>query len=642
MPSDVTPHGTQSPADTQSRITLGNRTATVSSQAVHAAMRQRVSSTGRFPSQPTAQQPAPQPAQVAQPTPFAPQPTQTEPPVPGSDATDARQPAEEKTSPAGDDGTASDAASQTEAKSPFLSFLRPRSGFARHPRNSPVWRWWRPLITAPLMFVYYILVLMALMFGSILLGVTDLESIMGVTDLVTQSQASAFFSVEGAIVVLGGLGVLTLVCALALWTSRERPFGTLLSVYGHLRWGLLLRALPFAFVTFAAPMLLEIVTAGGFSGAHAMQVAPVVLVMVFSILPLQCVAEEVLFRGYVMQTTASWVPKVGTAVALIVQATLFMLGHAYDVAGQIAIFCTGLTFGWLAEKTGGLEGGIAFHIANNVLAFVAMYFGLADVSSQVPLIESLIDSVASVAMPVLFAYLAIRRGWIDEDAVVEAGQSECRMFGSQRDAIMWEKIQAQQMEDWNRFVSDMPSVMDGQDDFWQQDAMRAPDQVQAVAYLPDGQYVDGEATVIGTDDSWYDDQIIPISDTGSQPPVDSGAYVVGQPYGTSSDGDFGVEPMPQGATVTDGYVVARPDAYRSAGAWQEEMASPDFQTQPRYQGQPDFQVQPGYPAQAGQPAPAPTVPSPVPSQPESQPTDDEPVDTRYDTGTPIPGLGSLL
>jgi len=92
------------------------------------------------------------------------------------------------------------------------------------------------------------------------------------------------------------------------------------------------------------------------------------LIVVFVTTPFQAVAEELVFRGYLMQVLGSvvrqvWFPIVTTAV-------IFALFHGTQngwLFGSRLVF--GLVAGVLVWRTGGLEAGIAIHIVNNWVAF---------------------------------------------------------------------------------------------------------------------------------------------------------------------------------------------------------------------------------------------------------------------------------
>lgn len=95
---------------------------------------------------------------------------------------------------------------------------------------------------------------------------------------------------------------------------------------------------------------------------------PVFLVVLLITSPLQAIAEEVFFRGYLLQAIGSatgraWLGIVGTAL-------LFALFHGtQNPALFVHRFAFGLLAGWLVLWTGGLEAGIAAHVVNNLFAF---------------------------------------------------------------------------------------------------------------------------------------------------------------------------------------------------------------------------------------------------------------------------------
>ena len=84
--------------------------------------------------------------------------------------------------------------------------------------------------------------------------------------------------------------------------------------------------------------------------------------------PLQAVAEEVFFRGYLLQAIGS---ASGRAwVGIVASALLFAFFHGSQSPALFAHrFVFGLLAGWLVLRTGGLEAGIAAHIINNLFAF---------------------------------------------------------------------------------------------------------------------------------------------------------------------------------------------------------------------------------------------------------------------------------
>ena len=84
--------------------------------------------------------------------------------------------------------------------------------------------------------------------------------------------------------------------------------------------------------------------------------------------PLQAIAEEVFFRGYLLQALGSATGKAW--VGIVGSALVFALFHGTQNPALFAHrFVFGLIAGWLVLRTGGLEAGIAAHIINNLFAF---------------------------------------------------------------------------------------------------------------------------------------------------------------------------------------------------------------------------------------------------------------------------------
>lgn len=142
------------------------------------------------------------------------------------------------------------------------------------------------------------------------------------------------------------------------------------------------------------------------------------LLVIVLMTPLQAVAEEYVFRGYLTQAFGGLLrnPQVARYVAVIGPALLFAVAHG---AGQsIPVFFDRLAFGIVAGilviATGGLEAAIAYHVLNNLLAFAfALFFGdmtealNATGGSWWDVVISLVKSVVFVALSI---YVARRMG----------------------------------------------------------------------------------------------------------------------------------------------------------------------------------------------------------------------------------------
>ncbi|WP_375426158.1 lysostaphin resistance A-like protein [uncultured Friedmanniella sp.] len=215
------------------------------------------------------------------------------------------------------------------------------------------------------------------------------------------------FAFERPVGMLGvNLGLATLIpiaWAMLAVLHRVRP-RWLSSVQPRLRWRYLLLCGPVAVVSLLGVQVVPGVVTGttAFHPQHGFW-GFLVVILVSS--PLQAAAEEVFFRGYLLQALGSlaarpWVGIVGSSV-------VFALLHGSQ---NLPLFVDRLAFGLLAAllvwRTGGLEAGIAAHVVNNIFAFVIA--GLTSSIATLKAVQSLswLDASLDVGSFALFAVLA--------------------------------------------------------------------------------------------------------------------------------------------------------------------------------------------------------------------------------------------
>jgi len=107
----------------------------------------------------------------------------------------------------------------------------------------------------------------------------------------------------------------------------------------------------------------------------------VFLVVILLTSPLQATAEEVFFRGYLLQSFHTLAPR-SPWFGVVCSAALFAMFHGtQNIPLFLDRFCFGVMVGVLVVLTGGLEAAIGAHVINNVLAF--SYAGLYSTIAQV-------------------------------------------------------------------------------------------------------------------------------------------------------------------------------------------------------------------------------------------------------------------
>lgn len=143
--------------------------------------------------------------------------------------------------------------------------------------------------------------------------------------------------------------------------------GWLVSVWAAPRWRYLVACLAVSVAVFAAYVAtlplrgqpLKLHPQPGFWGF---------LLVIVLTSPLQALAEEVFFRGYLLQALG------GTArtpwVGIVASALVFAVFHgAQNAPLFVSRFVFGLLAAWLVVRTGGIEAGVAAHVMNNLFAF---------------------------------------------------------------------------------------------------------------------------------------------------------------------------------------------------------------------------------------------------------------------------------
>ncbi len=179
------------------------------------------------------------------------------------------------------------------------------------------------------------------------------------------TRSSAFETVAGLVAANLAIGAAILVVAGLLRLLHRRRATWMWSVSPGVRWRFLLACFLVGVVVLVG---LQFIISGVPVLTPQNDIAAfVVAILVTS--PIQAAAEEVFFRGYVMQALGlvwrrEWFAVVGSAL-------LFALFHGtQNLPLFFHRFCFGLIMGALVWRTGGLEASIGAHIANNLGAFL--------------------------------------------------------------------------------------------------------------------------------------------------------------------------------------------------------------------------------------------------------------------------------
>lgn len=284
-------------------------------------------------------------------------------------------------------------------------------------RGVAAYRWWKPLLLLLLSGVFFgvFTVMLSLAFVPVLMF-ADPDYAMDVTTgaaeiLDTQRPVSVLLSLLSIIIMIPSV-------ILAMLAMGMRPVGRIWSVATRIRWGLLGRLCGVAVLAVVVMNVVGIAVEIALDPASLTEPPPqagsgfdvnaalLSLLLVVLLVPLQATAEEVVFRGLLMQVIGSWLKN--PWFAILIPSVGFAFLHIYNVWGLIAVGLLGAVAGWLTWRTGGLEAAIAIHIVNNLIVFTIMTSGVFGETAQTADGGGLGSVVGEVAGLALFVWLTLR------------------------------------------------------------------------------------------------------------------------------------------------------------------------------------------------------------------------------------------
>ena len=296
---------------------------------------------------------------------------------------------------------------------------------------NPRARWFTPvlegLLIAGIYFVLLLMVSFALLASAVMLRVpydhlTDLQRIYAnvfKTPLVFIALLITIIPVIPAIFI-------------ARLITNFKPLGLIHSIAGRMRWSYLSVFLGFGFLIFGLYYVGFATLDGSLTTQNSVHPLNsgmfwLYIVLILLIVPFQCYAEELLFRGYLMQTVGRWLKN--PVWAIIIPAPIFMVLHGYGLWGLLSVLTMALIAGFLCWYTGGLEAGIGLHIANNVSIFIFGLLGLADPfdanreAQALDFVQALILQLAFAGLVCMYTYRQKKKAALNQGQDAAAASS---------------------------------------------------------------------------------------------------------------------------------------------------------------------------------------------------------------------------
>ena len=223
---------------------------------------------------------------------------------------------------------------------------------------------------------------------------------------------------------LGGLAIAIPALWLASVIVRDRPMSSYSSSRGGWSHAVFWKCMPIAFLINGLPIIInDVIIEKGYQN-FTVKFTVLSFVLLTILGPLQCIAEEYMFRGFVMQTFGSWFRF--PLIAVILQALIFAAGHPYNRIGQIAIVASGLGFALSAWFGRGLEVSAALHVVNNMTIFYLQGLGMTTVSSEASVSGMVMDMCISAVYVIVIFWLSRKTKWFDKVTKDDAARANAK------------------------------------------------------------------------------------------------------------------------------------------------------------------------------------------------------------------------
>ena len=275
--------------------------------------------------------------------------------------------------------------------------------FITFPKTFEKYRWYKPIlvfIIGLIIMLIFQLILMVV-FGAIY-GESAMDIITGGGYEVLNTNLGEIFTDLSVIVMIPALYIATKIV-------RDRPFSSYASSRGGWNFKLYLKALIIPFIALMVFQGIDVVINGA-DGTYHFSI--LFLIASLILVPLQCTAEEFVYRGLIMQTFGSWfkIP----VLAIVLQAIIFSVSHGYNSLGLVEVFVSGLIFGFLTWETNGIEVSSAMHTANNFSISLFIMFGLRSATSAPQFNDVVISIVFDIILCAIMYYVIMKTDWFSE------------------------------------------------------------------------------------------------------------------------------------------------------------------------------------------------------------------------------------
>ena len=282
--------------------------------------------------------------------------------------------------------------------------------YTSYPKLFSPYKWYKPLLTILIGAAVWFLLGSPFTF----LTTATLEAIKNGTSVAAAAKGGYdgfdAYSVLGALANFGAIAMFLPAILIANRIVNARPFSSYSSSRGGFNWAAFFKSLGISVVLYVIPLAAFTLFTEPNTGNIRFTVFGFIVCTILC--PLQCVGEEYLHRGFLMQTFGSWFKF--PVIAIILQSVVFAAMHPYNWIGVANVFTIGIILGLCAYFTKGLEGSCALHIVNNMTTFYLSGFGIGAVHTEQSIAEWSIPSCLALLFLGFMIFASKKLGWFSK------------------------------------------------------------------------------------------------------------------------------------------------------------------------------------------------------------------------------------
>lgn len=291
--------------------------------------------------------------------------------------------------------------------------------YLSYPKQFLPYKWYKPLLVTLLGGAFFFVFTVVLSIIGFVLAVSQGYSPQSfMASLTGGYDGFDAYSPVGAIMSLGSITCFIPTLLLSNRIVNSRPFSSYSSSRGGFNFVEFFKCMVVALIVLGLPIIIASLIYDEKTGVNKFTVFGFIICTILG--PLQCVAEEYVFRGHLMQMFGSWIKF--PVIPVILQTIFFAMLHPYNIAGVISVAVLGLILGFCTYFTKGLEASSALHIVNNMVAFYLTGFGIGGISKDVEIAPTILVAVCALIYLAFMIFASKKLGWfskVKKDDVAE-------------------------------------------------------------------------------------------------------------------------------------------------------------------------------------------------------------------------------